>query len=338
MFQLTADDLPRLFPPLASLDARPNNLPIQVTALLGREVEVDAVQTILLRDDVRLVTLTGPGGTGKTRLALQAAAELIDRFVDGVYFVDLAPISDPLRLPEAIAAVLGLAPGSDHLLADLKAHLAGRRLLLVLDNFEQLLAGAPIVAELLAASPMLSVLVTSRAPLQLRGEHEIAVPPLSVPDVGEGVPVEALAQYSAVTLFVERAQAVQPAFSLTPENAQAVTTICARLDGLPLALELAAARIRVLTPGALAARLDRRLPLLTGGPRDLPARQRTLRDTIAWSYDLLEEPSSVPFGRSRCSWAASRWTPPSRCWPILLRMTYRVRTTRRLMRWMCSMW
>ena len=295
VFQVAAVDLPALFPPLASLDARPHNLPLQATTLLGRTAELEFVRITVLRDDVRLVTLTGPGGTGKTRLALQAAAELVDWFVDGAYFVDLAPISDPSRLPELIAGVLGLAQGSDHLLADLKAHLAGRTLVLVLDNFEQLLAGAPLVVELLAASPMLSVLVTSRAPLQLRGEHEIAVPPLSVPDVEQPLPVDALAQYSAVTLFVERAQAVQPAFSLTPENAQAVTTICARLDGLPLALELAAARIRVLTPDALVARLDRSLPLLTGGQRDLPARQRTLRDTIAWSYDLLAEPEQRAF-------------------------------------------
>ena len=284
-----------------SSDARPNNLPIQVTSLLGREREVERIRDLLLQDQVRLVTLTGPGGTGKTRLALQVAADLMDRFADGVFFVDLAPIADPSLIAATIAPVLGVPERGEHLLDDLKRHVQSRTLLLVLDNFEQILAGAPVVAELLAASAGLKILVTSRAALQVRGEQQVEVPPLAAPDLSQ-VPglapsVEALQQYPAVALFVERARAVRAEFALTVENGQAVAAICARLDGLPLAIELAAARVRLLPPEAMVGRLEQRLPLLTGGARDLPARQRTLRDTIAWSYDLLPEPEQRLFRR-----------------------------------------
>jgi len=297
--QLAAADLPASFPPLSSPDTRPNNLPIQTTSLLGREREVAQIRELLLRDGARLVTLTGPGGTGKTRLALHGAADLVDRFADGVFFVDLAPVSDPSLIATTIAPVLGVAESGERLVDDLKRFLQQRALLLVLDNFEQLLAGSSVVADLLAASAGLKILVTSRAALQVRGEQQIEVPPLAVPDLSQtstqAPSVEALQQYPAVALFVERAQAVRPDFALTPENGQAVAAICARLDGLPLALELAAARVRLLPPEAMARRLEQSLPLLTGGARDLPARQRTLRDTIAWSYDLLSEPEQRLF-------------------------------------------
>jgi predicted ATPase/DNA-binding CsgD family transcriptional regulator len=274
---------------------RDSNLPVPATPLLGRERELAQARATLLRNDVRLVTLTGPGGTGKTRLALQVAAEVVDQFADGVVFVDLAPLVDPARLSSTIAPLLGVSDSGDDLLEDLKRAVHDRALLLLLDNFEQILPAAPIVADLLAACPGVKILVTSRAALQLRGEHELEVPPLGVPDLDHLPPPEALQQHGAIALFVERAQAVRADFELTAQNARAVATVCARLDGLPLALELAAARTRVLDPSVLAERLDRRLPLLTGGPRDAPARQRTLRDTIAWSYGLLDEPEQRAF-------------------------------------------
>jgi predicted ATPase/class 3 adenylate cyclase/DNA-binding CsgD family transcriptional regulator len=295
IFQLLAPDLPSDFRPLVSLDARSHNLPVQSTALLGRERELTQVRQTLLQDGVRLVTLTGPGGAGKTRLALQVAAEALDHFADGVFFVDLAPVSDPARLPSTIAAVLGVADSGDHLLDDLKRFLGDRVLLLLLDNFEQILPGATVIAELLAASKGLKLLVTSRAALQVRGEREIAVPPLGVPDLDRLPSLDALQGHGSIALFVERAQAVRAEFTLTAENAPAVAGVCARLDGLPLAIELAAARVRLMTPEAMVRRLEQRLPLLTGGARDLPARQRTLRDTIAWSYDLLDSTEQQVF-------------------------------------------
>ena len=288
IFQVVATDLPSTFPPLQTLERRPHNLPIHPTALLGRGDEIARVRERLLRDDVRLLTLTGPGGIGKTRLSLQIAADAIDRFADGVFFVALAPISDPDLVASTIAQTLDVRlDARKPVIESLTEHLAGKQLLLQLDNFEQILPAASIVSELLSAAPRLKILVTSRAALQVRGEYEYPVPPLALPDHREVFTPATLSQYGAVALFIERAAAIKPDFAVTAENAPAIAETCHRLDGLPLAIELAAARIRLLTPQAILTRLERRLPLLTGGARDLPARQQTLRDAIAWSYDLL---------------------------------------------------
>ena len=297
VYQLHAAGLPDDFPSLVSLDARPNNLPAQPTPLVGRDREVQALRSLLLREDpsatsgqARLVTLTGPGGTGKTRLALQVAADLLNHFPDGVFFTDLAPINDPDVVIWALARVLGLREtGGRSIWDSVAAYLKERRLLLLLDNFEHLLAAAPVVAMLLATCPSLTVLVTSRATLHIRGEREFPVPPLDLPGVGEQVSADHLVTYPAVALFAQRANDAQPAFALTTDNAATVVEVCRRVDGLPLAIELAAARVKLLPPQALLARLDRRLSILTDGPLDLPARQRTLRDTIGWSYGLLDE-------------------------------------------------
>jgi predicted ATPase/class 3 adenylate cyclase len=298
VFQPVVTGLPSVFPPLTSIDSHPHNLPVQATPLLGREREVEAVSALLSRDDVRLVTLTGPGGTGKTRLSLQAAAEILDSFEDGVFFVSLAPVTNPDLVPAAIAQVLGLRDeGARPPLEVLKEYLRGRSLLLLLDNFEQILPAGSCIAELLAAGPRVGVLATSRAALRVRGEHEFAVPPLALPDLTLRHGPDDLLQYAAVALFVERVASIRPTFALTAEHAEAVGEICFRLDGLPLAIELAAARIRLFSPRALLARLERRLPLLTGGAQDLPARQQTLRRAIAWSYDLLDPAEQRLFRR-----------------------------------------
>jgi predicted ATPase/class 3 adenylate cyclase len=288
--QLVAPGLAVGFPPLASLDARPHNLPLQTTPLLGRDQDIRAVRGLLLRDNVRLVTLTGPGGTGKTRLSLEVASDSLDQFEDGACFVELVTVSDPERVPSAIAQAIGVREVVGRPLLDvLVDYLRGRQLLLVLDNFEQVVAAAPLVDTLLRACSRLRVLVTSRSALQLRGEHEYPVPLLALPDSGRSMTPEALSQYGAVALFIDRATAIKPDFVVTNANAPAVAEICARLDGLPLAIELAAARIRLLPPEAMLPRLGHGLTLLSGGRRDLPARQRTLRDAIAWSYDLLPD-------------------------------------------------
>jgi predicted ATPase/class 3 adenylate cyclase len=298
VFQVVIPGLCSEFPPLVSLDARPNNLPTQATPLLGRERELELARERLLRQDVRLLTLVGPGGTGKTRLGLQLAADLSDRFEDGVFFVALAPISDPDLVPSTIAQTMGVRDGGGRPVLDgLREYLREKQVLLLLDNFEQILAAAPVVSELLNGAPRAKILVTSRSALQVRGEHEYAVPPLALPDARSPATPAVLSQYSAVSLFIERAAAIKPDFAVTNENAPAVAEICHRLDGLPLAIELAAARIRFLSPQAILARLERRLPLLTGGARDLPARQQTLRSAIAWSYDLLTTEEQALFRR-----------------------------------------
>jgi non-specific serine/threonine protein kinase len=285
-------------PSPVSHDAGRHNLPVQMTALLGRDAERQAVCRLLLQDGARLVTLTGPGGTGKTRLGLQVAADLVPSFADGVFLVELAAVTDPALVPSTIAQVLGVRdPGSRPALDGLKEYLRRKSLLLLLDNFEQIVPAGPAVAELLACSPGLTVLVTSREPLYLRGEREFPVPPLPLPEAGQRLSPEALTAYAAVALFVARAAEIRPGFRVTAESARAIAEICARLDGLPLAIELAAARVRLLTPEAMLARLEHRLPLLTHGPQDLPARQRTLRDAIAWSYDLLTPCEQVLFRR-----------------------------------------
>ena len=298
VYQLRHPDLPAEFPPLKSLENRPNNLPRQPTPFLGREREVEAVVGLLRNEDVQLLTLTGPGGTGKTRLALQAAAELLDDFADGVFFVPLSSVPDPTLVPSVTATALGLREeGGQPLEERLREFLATKQLLLVLDNLEHLVEITPDIGRLLEASPGLKVLATSRTPLRLRAEREYPVAPLGLPRRKPPPTLEQLSQYEAVRLFIDRAQAIKPDFAIDNENAPAVAEICHRLDGLPLAIELAAARVRLLPPQAMLTRLEQRLPLLTGGARDAPARQRTLRDAITWSYDLLEPDEQTLFRR-----------------------------------------
>jgi predicted ATPase/class 3 adenylate cyclase len=298
VFQLATSGLTAHFPPLRTLDVHPNNLPLQPTPLVGREREIGEVADRVRSEEVRLITLTGPGGTGKTRLALQAAADVLEEFSDGVFFVALATITERDLVASTIALPLGVKESAEQpLMESLKSYLHYKHLLLVLDNFEQVLEGAPVVAELLGACPKLKVLTTSRIPLRLYGEQEYPVPPLTLPDPRVMPPLEVLTQYEAVRLFVERARAIKADFFVTNENAPAVTEICARLDGLPLAIELAAARTRMLPPQKILERLGNRLKLLKGGPRDLPTRQQTLRGTIDWSYELLEEEEKILFGR-----------------------------------------
>ena len=288
LFQLVIAGLPADFPPLKTLDMRPHNLPVQPTPLIGREKEVTLIQKLLDREEVRLLTLTGAGGTGKTRLGLQVAAELSDRFADGVFFVNLAPLSDPAMVVPIIAQALDLKETGEQPLFDLlKAYLRDRQLLLLLDNFEQVLDAAVQVANLLSTCSQLKVLVTSRETLHMQAEYEFAVPPLALPDLKHLPSLAELSQYEAVMLFLERARAIKHDFMLTATNARAIAEICTRLDGLPLAIELAAARIKLLPPQALLARLSSRLAVLTGARRDVPVRQQTLRNTIEWSYGLL---------------------------------------------------
>jgi len=274
------------------------NLPAQPTTFIGREREVLGISGMLRRGAVHLLTLTGPGGTGKTRLALQVAGDLLDTFADGIFFVSLASVSDPDLVASTIASTLNVKESADQPLLDaLRAFLHEKELLLVLDNFEHLLEAAPLVGELLAASPVLKVLVTSREPLHLSAEHRYPVPPLAVPDPKRLPPLASLAQYDAVALFIERAQAVKPDFVVTNATAPALAQVCSRLDGLPLAIELAAARVPLFPLPALLSRLERCLALLTGGARDAPARLQTLRGTIDWSYGLLSPAEQLLFAR-----------------------------------------
>jgi predicted ATPase/class 3 adenylate cyclase len=296
IFQLLIDGLPTDFPPLKSLDTTPNNLPNQLTSFIGRTMEIAEGRRLL--DKSRLLTLTGPGGTGKTRLSLQIAADALDRFPDGVFFVPLAAVRDPELVPSAITQALALSVRGSRLPMDaLLDHLHNKRVLLVLDNFEQLLEAAPVAAELLQASPDLKVLVSSRAVLHLYGEQEYPVPPLGLPDPRGHPGPEALSKYEAVQLFIERAVAVRHDFQVTNENAPAVASICERVDGLPLAIELAAARIKLFSPEALLSRLEKSLSVLGTGARDLSGRQQTLRGAIAWSVDLLDEGQRRRLGR-----------------------------------------
>ncbi len=265
-----------------------HNLPNQLTTFIGREDELAIARQTILRKDVSLVTFTGPGGTGKTRLSLEVANRLLGQFKDGVFFVQLADVTNPEQVIARIAQQLEVrSAGSQPLFQNLKDYLRDKDILLLLDNFEQVVPAAPVVAELLAVAPALKVLVTSRILLNLRGEHELPILPLDTPDLTEVASLEQLAENESVKLFVARAQAVQSSFSLTENNASAVSQICQRLDGLPLAIELAAARVKMLPPQAILARLTDRLKLLTGGAQDLPARQQTLRNTLDWSYSLL---------------------------------------------------
>jgi predicted ATPase/class 3 adenylate cyclase len=315
VFQLVAPDLPSAFPALKTLDTRSNNLPGQSTLLTGREKELRAAYGLLSRPEVRLVTFTGPGGTGKTRLALQLAADLIDSFSNGVYFVNLAPIKDSNLVVSTIAQTLGIREiGGQPLIDTLGSYLHEKEMLLVLDNFEQVTQASPQIAQLLTTAPKLKVLATSRGPLRLKGEKEFPVPPMGLPPVSSKfkfkvqssklddhepgtLNLELLTQYEAVRLFIERATDIKSDFQVTNDNAPAVVEICHRLDGLPLAIELAAARIRLLSPQVMLARLQNRLKLLTGGTADLPARHQTLRAAIEWSYDLLTPEEQKLFRR-----------------------------------------
>jgi len=293
--QLVVDGLPSVFAPLRTLDV-PTNLPLELTSFVGRESELARV--IELMDTTRLLTLTGAGGSGKTRLAQRAARDLLERFPDGVFFVELAPIREPALVPGAIASAVGARElGPRQVMEVLRIELRDRTMLIVLDNFEQVIDAASVVSELLAAVPGIRFLVTSRGPLHLRGERELPVPPLDLPDA-EGRTPEELMRVEAVALFADRAAAVDPSFVLDADNVGAVADICRRLDGLPLAIELAASRVRLLSPAAIRARLDRALPLLEAGSRELPDRQRTLRGAIAWSYELLAEPTAGLFRRA----------------------------------------
>ncbi|MDQ7848982.1 MAG: tetratricopeptide repeat protein, partial [Armatimonadota bacterium] len=264
-------------------------LPSPRSSLIGRAAETDAVTEILLRPEVRVVTLTGAPGIGKTRLALEVAGRLAGRFSGGVAFIDLSAVTDPVAVGAAIAQSLGIREVSSQPLVDtLRDAIAEQRLLLVLDNFEQVLPAAPVVAELLDGCPSLTVLLTSRAPLRIRGEQEFPVPPLPLPEERSAAEPRALREVASVALFVERARAVRPDFTLTSANAAAVADICVRLDGLPLAIELAAARVKLLTPAGILRRLRSSLDLLSRQSPDVPPRHRTLRQAIRWSYDLLE--------------------------------------------------
>jgi len=286
--------------PARDSEPRPNNLPVQRTAFIGREHEAAGLRQLLSRVDVQLVTLTGPGGIGKTRLALQVAGEIADQFPGGVCFVALSAIGERGLIASTIAQAVGVREtGSQSPQESLKQYMGGlnQPMLLLLDNFEHLVSAAPVVAQLLTAGPKLKVLVTSQAPLHVYGEHEFPVPPLALPDPKSTPPLEVLSRLPAVALFVERAKAVKHEFALTKESAPTVAAICARLDGLPLAIELAAVRIKLLSPSAMLARLESRLNLLTGGARDLPTRQQTLRSTVDWSYGLLNGAEQTLFRR-----------------------------------------
>jgi predicted ATPase/class 3 adenylate cyclase len=303
LLQVEAEGLALEFPPLRSIDARPNNLPTQLTSFVGREREQEEAGALLAAN--RLVTLTGPGGTGKTRLSLQVAANAAEDFPDGIFFVALETVREPILVPSRLAAAVGIAEPARRTASEvLEEWLAGKQVLFVLDNFEQVIDAGPLVADLLRVAPGLKVLATSRAPLHVSGEQEYPVPGLPTPpDPSQMTALEraqlpaavrnfdlaTLGTYEAVHLFIARANAVKPGFQVTNENAPAVAAICARLRGMPLAIELAAARIKLLSPDAILSRLEHQLNVLAAGSRDLPERQQTLRGAIAWSYDILDE-------------------------------------------------
>lgn len=296
LYQVVIEGLPSEFPPIRSAQRHLGNLPEPLTSFVGRERALQEVKGLLTH--AKLVTLTGPGGTGKTSLALRAAADLQPTTDDGAFLVRLASISDPDLVMPAVAQALGATEDTGRSPTEMVIeHLKAGDVLLVLDNFEQVLPAATQVGELLDATARVRVLATSREPLALRRERQYQVPPMEVPDLARLPAPERLAEYEAVSLFVERASAVRPGFEVTKENGPAIAEICARLDGLPLAIELAAATTKLLSPQAILDRLERHLPLLSGGSRDVPARQRTLRDAIAWSYDLLDAHEPVLFSR-----------------------------------------
>ncbi|HEV2012666.1 MAG TPA: adenylate/guanylate cyclase domain-containing protein [Candidatus Dormibacteraeota bacterium] len=289
IYQLLIDGLPDSFPPLRSLDATPNNLPTQTTTFVGRQPELARAAELL--KTTRLLTLTGPGGSGKTRLALHLAADVLDRYSDGVWLVELAPVTDPAGVAPTVAAAVHIGERAGHPVVEtISAGLRSRQLLLLLDNCEHLIAAcADLAAALLRSCPQLTILATSREGLNVPGETLVPVPSLRLPDGDTLPPLDELREYEAISLFVDRCTSYQPAFALTAENAADIVRICRRLDGVPLALELAAARVRVLSVAQVATRLDDRFRLLTGGSRTVLARQQTLRALIDWSYDLLTD-------------------------------------------------
>ena len=292
-------DLPFEFPPLKSLDEHPHNLPMQPTPLIGREKELTAVKNLLAEETARVVTLTGPGGMGKTRLALQVAADMIEHYKHGAFFVDLAVVQDPgLMLPMIGKTLKIRETGGQPLSEILKDFLADRHMLLVLDNFEQIMGAELQLVPLMSQCPGVGFLVTSRESLHIRGEKVFAVPPMSLPDEPQHMSsdLQRHTQYESVRLFIERAVAVKQTFRVTNDNAPSVAEICVHLDGIPLAIELAAARIKLLTPQAILKRLQNRFKLLSSGAHDLPLRQQTLRSTIDWSYDLLDDAQKNLFG------------------------------------------
>ena len=295
-WQLVHADLVAEFPPLVSVDDRADRLPAQLTSFVGRQEEIRRVKELL--SSSRLVTLTGPGGCGKTRLAIEVGKQLIADFSDGVHLVALASLNDPTLVVPAIAKSIGLQESAtESPLEGVRNFLRNKQMLLILDNFERVVDAAGDVAELLSEAPGLEFLVTSRATLRLQSEQEFPVPPLGLPRMGEGQLIDSVKHFEAVQLFEERARAAKPDFTITPENAADVLDIVRRLDGLPLAIELAAVRVKLLPPAALLKRLSSRLGLLTGGPRDLPARQQTLRNAIDWDYELLAEEEQKLFRR-----------------------------------------
>jgi predicted ATPase/class 3 adenylate cyclase len=324
VFQVIASGLPSRFPPLRSLPHHPSNLVAVPTPIIGRDEELARVTRMLRDREARLVTLTGTGGVGKSRLAHEVAAELLDAFPGGVFLVDLAVLRDPARVIPTIAETLGVhAVRSQDVSDALSAYLIDKSLLLILDSFEQVVDAASDVAALLAACPSIVVLATSREPLRIRAERELPVEPLPLPHGMDAMSLDALRHVPAIALFVTRAGASEPSFDLTEDNAAAIAEICRRLDGLPLAIELAAARIRLLPPAQLLSRLEKRLPLLTGGPRDLPQRLRTMRDAISWSYDLLRADEQALFRRlgvfaGGCTLPAVEWVAGCQGDPLTL--------------------
>jgi predicted ATPase/DNA-binding SARP family transcriptional activator len=291
LYQLVHPDLTTGFSEIATLDTRPNSLPIQPTPLIGRKKELATAVRMLRNQNIRLMTLTGPGGSGKTRLALQIAADAISDFEQGAYFIDLAPLTDPEDVIRAIRRRLGIVDISSEntsLLDHLKEYLFEKRVLLILDNFEHLQKASIYVTELISSCILLKIIITSRMALHVRVEHEFPVPPLGVPDLDVARSADKVSRYEAARLFIDRALAVKPGFAVTNRNAPAIADICVRLDGLPLAIELATARLKAFSPQTILDHLTGSLQFLKGGPRDLPKRQQTLRNTIDWSYELLE--------------------------------------------------
>ncbi len=298
VYQIDVNGMPSTFPPLKTVDRQMHNLPVQLTVFVGREREIETIKQQLAEPGLRLLTLTGPGGTGKTRLALRVAGDLVDAYPDGVWFVALAPVANAGRVAHAIAEALGVRESPVEPIEEtLRVFLRSKRLLLVLDNFEHVVAAATLIADLLAISPGLQILATSRTPFRISGEHDLPIQPLGLPKDGGALRLDDALASEAVRLFVDRARAVRGDFALTEQNVSTVAAICRRLDGLPLAIELAAARIRLLPPETILARLDNRLGLLTGGGRDRPERQQTLRAAIAWSHDLLDPAEQALFRR-----------------------------------------